>query len=144
MFVQCGHGHKISSLHSLHTDRGHMHWQLKLWHIVLVLTMPPCTMSGTAKWNHVKLCQAFLFADALCVSGKYHRQHELLQQALTLMHWQMHVSSAQGLAKGRGLVGMPALCPVTQTPALHANWSCSKHATVADLLYLSSVISCRR
>ena len=76
--------------------------------------------------------------------GKYHCQHELLQQALMLTHWQRHVSSAQGLAKGRGLVGTPAHCPVTQTPASHASWSCSRHATVADLLCLSSAISCKR
>ena len=76
--------------------------------------------------------------------GMYHPIHELLQQALMLMHWQRHVSSVQGLAKGGGLVGMPALCLVTQTPAPHANWSCSRHATVEDLLCLSSAISCNR
>jgi len=110
-----------------------------MWHIALVLTMLPPVMCGTAV--HSVIMSNCSCLQTTCV---YHLTHELLQQALILTHWQRHVSSAQGLAKGRGPVGMPALCPVTQTPAPHANWSCSRRATVGDLLCLSSAISCKR
>lgn len=117
------------------------------WHIVLTLAMFPAMMHGTAMYSEImSSCARHSCLQTPCVYHKvmYHPKHELLQQALMLMHWQRHVSSAQGLASGRGPVGMPALCPVTQTPAPHASWSCSRHATVADLLCLSSVVSCKR
>ncbi len=151
MFVQCGQGCNIPSLLYLRyrswSNALSAESRLKLWHIVLVCTMFPCIMCGAAVFSAtMSSCARHSCLQTLCVyhMGMYHHKHELLQQALTLTYWQRHVSSAQGLAKGRGLVGTPALCPVTQAPAPHASWSCSRHATVADLLCLSSAINCQR
>jgi len=144
MFVKCGHGCKMPSLLFRLQIIGNSPWPR---HTVPVLTMSPPMVRGTAAYSGITsifVKQSRLQTPCVYHTGMYCSKHELLPQALMLTHWQRRVSSAIGLAKGRGLVGMPALCPATQTPAPHASWSCSRHAIVGDLLCLSSAISCKR